>query len=179
MLHFGEALLAGREGASPCRPRNTGRSMRAEPATPDLAEIRSLIEHIDSAPNNNKNNMIVVPLKNAVANDLALIINHAVTDTYTETSGQVVGGAAGVVRQVPDVGGRRDDQRIKIECLERFANAAVPLRKRGCGRKRHKSPMRRSIRPATSTQVSGAASAVCLVKSPATISTEARICSST
>ncbi len=47
-------------------------------------------------------------------------------------------GRAGVIRQVPDVGGRRDDQRIKIERLERFANARVPLRKRGCGRKRHR-----------------------------------------
>jgi type II secretion system protein D len=59
--------------------------VQAAPA--DLMEIRGLIEHIDTITPGSMNEMRIVPLRSAVADDLALVISHAVTENYTETTG--------------------------------------------------------------------------------------------
>ncbi len=71
--------------------------VQAAPA--DLAEIRSLIEHIDTTFTNAVNDLRIVPLRSAVADDLAQIITRTVTESYTQTSGTTPtttgGGGAG------------------------------------------------------------------------------------
>ena len=59
--------------------------VQAAPA--DMAEIRSLIEHIDSNFSNAVNELRIVPLRSAVADDLALILSHAVTENIILTTG--------------------------------------------------------------------------------------------
>jgi general secretion pathway protein D len=73
--------------------------VQAAPA--DLVEIRSLIEHIDTTFSNAVNDLRVVPLRNALAEDLAAIITRAVTENYTETSGTAAGTAGGAAPTAP------------------------------------------------------------------------------
>ena len=67
-------------------------------APSDLAEIRGLIEHIDSIEGSPaKNDLRIVPLKNAIAPDLAAILTHTVTENFTLGSGATTAGGVGVL----------------------------------------------------------------------------------
>ena len=69
--------------------------VQAAPA--DLVEIRSLIEHIDNMGSTAVNDLRIVPLKSAIASDLAAIVAHAVSDNFTLGTGATTAGGVGAV----------------------------------------------------------------------------------
>ncbi len=66
--------------------------VQAAPA--DMAEIKSLIERIDGMISNAVSDIKLIPLKNAIADDLAVLLMRSLADNYTGTTqlGTVTGG---------------------------------------------------------------------------------------
>ncbi|MFO0967069.1 MAG: secretin N-terminal domain-containing protein [Gemmataceae bacterium] len=68
--------------------------VQASPA--DMADIKSLIEHIDNTVSPAVSELRVVPLRNAVSDDLASIITPRISDTFFGTTSPAVPASAGL-----------------------------------------------------------------------------------
>ncbi|MBI3410657.1 MAG: hypothetical protein HY040_20160 [Planctomycetes bacterium] len=69
--------------------------VQASPA--DLLEIRGLIEQLDSTESSALNDLRIIPLRNAVADDLALTLVRALSDGFTLTTPGTTTGLPGAV----------------------------------------------------------------------------------